>query len=378
MHQDTPSPPDHPIASKSSLYDEESLSDLLELHQELSSQFGGQVCGDEGNTSPSLHDAVVAETAADSSSATTTTDPSTWITKPIKEKSNRIRAVASDIDGTVIGVANNQTIHSRTHDAIQRAIEAAYSPIHPLQTFFLATGKTRKGALTSLGPHLASMVRQCPGVYNQGLYCLHHDKVVFERRLDASVVKACEQLMAEISATSATGLVVVGYDGDDLYSTTTSSPVHQARIQEIHDLYGEPRAQPISSLSEHAPGFHKILIYDTDAMALEYMVRPQLEAVATNQATVTQSLPTVLELLPEGCSKALGVKKMCEYLGIDPSSQLLALGDAENDKENLEQAAVGICVGNGSHIAQRAADVVLRETADQGAVGMVLEELLGI
>jgi hydroxymethylpyrimidine pyrophosphatase-like HAD family hydrolase len=86
----------------------------------------------------------------------------------------------------------------------------------------------------------------------------------------------------------------------------------------------------------------------------------------------------MLELLPEGCSKALGVQKLCEVLGVDPSTQLLALGDAENDVEMLKMASVGVAVGNGCGLAKEAADVILEETSDEGGAGIAMEVLAEI
>ena len=67
--------------------------------------------------------------------------------------------------------------------------------------------------------------------------------------------------------------------------------------------------------------------YDLEKIA---KLRPLLETLAEQHgACVTQAIPSMLEILPMGCSKALGVAKLCEALGFNPSEELLALGDAE-------------------------------------------------
>jgi HAD superfamily hydrolase (TIGR01484 family) len=45
--------------------------------------------------------------------------------------------------------------------------------------------------------------------------------------------------------------------------------------------------------------------------------------------------PEMLEVLPLGASKGLGVSKLLEHLNIAPAN-LMALGDAENDIEMLK------------------------------------------
>ena len=67
-----------------------------------------------------------------------------------------------------------------------------------------------------------------------------------------------------------------------------------------------------------------------------------------NASTATRSvrLAYMLEWLPSGGSKANGVAKLCEHLNIDMETELLALGDAENDVEMLRKAAIGVSMGN--------------------------------
>lgn len=364
-------------SGQSSIYSDEELQKVWSLHQTITTQTQPHISSSESEVEESdissIHDLVV-QAVSEGSEPDTTNGSSDkvsfpWLTNVVKEKASKITAIASDIDGTLISGAD-QSVHPRTSAAVQRAVQAAFSPLHPLQWFFPATGKTRKGALDSLGPELAALIKQCPGVYNQGLYCIYNDKVIFEKKLDPKAVVACEKLVAE------TGVSIIAYDGDNLYTSKLTTTV-----RDVHDIYGEPLSEEIPSIAGHAPGVHKVLMVvdEADIDTLNNIVRPKLEAVAAaNNARVTQAIPNMLELLPEGCSKALGVQKLCEFLKIDPSKQLLAIGDAENDKENLAMAALGVCVGNGSQVAKDAADIVLEETAAEGAAGLAFEVILGI
>ena len=123
-------------------------------------------------------------------------------------------------------------------------------------------------------------------------------------------------------------------------------------------------------LAEHAPGVHKLLIMDDDPAKLSNVVRPKLERLALRvDATVTQALPTMLELLPAGCSKGDGVARLCSALGVNAGGELLALGDAENDAEMLEMASIGVAVGNACRRVRDAADFVMRESHEEGGGG---------
>ena len=113
---------------------------------------------------------------------------------------------------------------------------------------------------------------------------------------------------------------------------------------------------------------------DDDTDKLTNLVRPKLEQLAQQyDACVTQALPTMLELLPKGCSKAIGVAKLCKALDIDMKNELLAIGDAENDAGMLDDACLGVAVGNACPRARDAADVILDQTNDDGGAGVAIE-----
>lgn len=319
---------------------------------------------------PGLHDLVletieeIDSTDVDDSSYTLNEQTASNLQTLLSEKKPLIAAIATDIDGTLLA---GQYLHPTTEEALVKAINHAdkISDKH----FFPATGKSRRGAIDSLGPKLGPLVSQCPGVYIQGLYCVDADgKVVYEEKLSTSAIRAAEQLV------KANDISIVGYDGDDLYSTElTDIVVH------LSEFYGEPTVKLIEKendnimLADHESGLHKLLLMDDDIEKLT-KIRIELEKLATqHDATVTQALPTMLELLPAGCSKANGVQKMCEHLGIDPSTQLLALGDAENDCGMLELASIGVAVGNACSQAKNVADFIMDERHDEGGAGIAMD-----
>jgi hydroxymethylpyrimidine pyrophosphatase-like HAD family hydrolase len=288
----------------------------------------------------------------------------------LADKKPSIRAIATDVDGTLL---KGKYLHPTTQEVLLKAINHSYlSPdgAHKIEHFFPATGKSRKGAADSLGPIIGPLLYQCPGVYVQGLYCVDKEgNVVFEKKLPPSAVKAAEEFVSEFD------ISIVGYDGDNLYSTELTDVV--IGLSEHHgeatvELIDGGDNDSIVKLVKHEPGFHKMLLMDDDVEKLK-SIRPRLEKLAKeNGATVTLAIPTMLELLPEGCSKAFGVGKVCEALGIDASKELLALGDAENDAGMLRDAAIGVAVGNACPQAMEAADFIMTERNDEGGAGLAM------
>ena len=71
------------------------------------------------------------------------------------------------------------------------------------------------------------------------------------------------------------------------------------------------------------------------------------------------------DILPNGGSKAEGIKKMLEILGI-PREHVYAFGDALNDKEMLEFVGTGIAMGNAVQEIKDIADMVTKSVDQEG------------
>ena len=364
-------------SARKSLYSDDELINVLSLHEQLSDEtIDMPESSIDEEDIPSLHE-MVTNAIGESSSLSVGLSNANGLTtvgfdldEEDRARIRKIRAIASDVDGTLL--SSRQTLHPRTRMAVKRALQLAKE--NESFHFFPATGKTRKGALDSLGIEIGTLIatENVPGVYIQGLYCVDgQGNVLFERKLTPEATGAAEKLAKE------SGISIVAYDGDDLYSTEITDIVRH-----LHEHYGEPMATllPGSSegnvrdLSTHEPLMHKLLLMDDDVELLAKTVRPKLEALAEEyDACVTMALPTMLEWLPKGCSKALGVAKVCDALSIDMETELLAIGDAENDAEMLQQSAIGVAMGNGCPAAKAAANYVLEDKNDDGGAGTAME-----
>ena len=364
-----------PSKSKSDLYSNEELQNLLNLHQSLSrnggfvpenSSFADRANADDGPVPLGLHDMVL-QTLEDldtSNSAQFTTEITSYcVSDEMKTVLSGIRAIASDVDGTLI--SSDQTIHPTTKEAVKKAVEQVLCSESSLRHFFPATGKTR-AAVQSLGPELAPLLKSCPGVFVQGLYCVNAEgEVIYEEKLEEVGADAV------IEFAESEGLSVFGYDGDDIFTTSKANPRH---VREFSEVWGEPTPIIIESLLGYQANFHKVLVWSDDTNSINNVVRPQLEKLAAdNNGSVTQAIPTMLEILPKGASKARGVQKLCEYLGISMQEELLAIGDAENDMAFLQESAFGVAVGNAVPKVKEVADFVLDETNDEGGAGIAIK-----
>ncbi len=63
------------------------------------------------------------------------------------------------------------------------------------------------------------------------------------------------------------------------------------------------------------------------------------------------------EVVPAHLSKAIGIRAICEHMGI-PLSHTVALGDSDNDVEAVKAAGLGISIGGGCDDLVAVADIV--------------------
>lgn len=75
--------------------------------------------------------------------------------------------------------------------------------------------------------------------------------------------------------------------------------------------------------------------------------------------------PEVVEFVPNGHSKATGIQKICEYLGVD-LADTYAFGDSVNDLEMLRVVGTGIAMGNGTEDAKEMADYITNDIYEDG------------
>lgn len=257
----------------------------------------------------------------------------------------RIRAVASDVDGTLLDSAS--VLHADNAAAI------AACAAHPGLRFFLATGKCRAGALAALP---AAVAEALPGgVFVNGLVVYDDGGAVVHERLLAGDVVA-----DAVGFADGLGLDVVAYARDDLRTLAATR-----RTDELADVYHEPRPRVVDAVADAAAGANKLLLLaDADVLAA---ARPALEKLLEGRAATTVALPTMLEVLPFGGSKREGVRAYLDHFGLDEGADLLAVGDGENDADMLRRAALGVAVGNAGAAAADAADVVVAPNDAGGA-----------
>jgi HAD superfamily hydrolase (TIGR01484 family) len=110
--------------------------------------------------------------------------------------------------------------------------------------------------------------------------------------------------------------------------------------------------------------------YYTEDMAVLSKIRSQVEAWGTLE--ITNSHPCNIELNPKGVSKASGLEEVCKLLGIS-MSEVIAMGDSENDITMIRAAGLGVAMGNAQDGVKIIADLIT-VTNEEHAVAKIIKE----
>ncbi|MGX7030796.1 sugar-phosphatase [Vagococcus zengguangii] len=89
------------------------------------------------------------------------------------------------------------------------------------------------------------------------------------------------------------------------------------------------------------------------------------------QYNIVRSAPFFLEFLNKDASKGLTLKNLADKLGID-ASEVMAIGDNENDISMLEYAGVGVAMGNATEKTKEYAQKITLSN-DEDGVAYALE-----
>ncbi|MNR51606.1 Sugar phosphatase YidA [compost metagenome] len=77
---------------------------------------------------------------------------------------------------------------------------------------------------------------------------------------------------------------------------------------------------------------------------------------------------------PLGVSKATGVEAVCDLLGIS-MSEVIAMGDSQNDIAMIREAGLGVAMGNAQEEVKQIADITT-VTNNEHAVAQVIRKYL--
>ncbi|XP_004291154.1 PREDICTED: uncharacterized protein LOC101294624 isoform X1 [Fragaria vesca subsp. vesca] len=269
----------------------------------------------------------------------------------------KFRYIFCDMDGTLLD--SRSLMSSTTARALKEASSRGVKII-------IATGKARPAVMrvfkmVDLAGKDGIVSEFSPGVFLQGLLVYGiQGREICRRNLDQDVCReACVYSLEN-------KVPLIAFSKDRCLSL-----FDHPHVDSMHTVYHEPKADIIPSV-EHllaAADIQKLVFMDT-AEGVSTALRPYWSEATGDRATVVQTVPDMLELVPPGTSKGSGVKMLLDHLGITPK-EIMAIGDGENDVEMLELAGLGVCLSNGAEKTKAVANVIGASNDEDGAADAI-------
>lgn len=265
----------------------------------------------------------------------------------------RARLLVIDVDGTLLTTDYRITMETR----------AAVQQVTSLGVQVLLASARSPGALRLIMEELGitGLAISYTGALTCRLYPDSHipTEVVAEQRMNLSSAHLVLRSALEL------GISVGWYIGDDWYIPRWDAALH---------LEGEltgvmPTVVPDLAHFTEAP--HKLLGIAGDPVLL-----PKLSLLAgtlPQDCTGQFSYVNYLEITHQGVDKASALLALGQQLGIAPT-EMVAIGDAENDMTMLRLVGLGIAMGNASLEVQAVADWVT-DTNNQDGVATAIARL---
>ncbi|WP_295634436.1 HAD family hydrolase [uncultured Intestinimonas sp.] len=145
-------------------------------------------------------------------------------------------------------------------------------------------------------------------------------------------------------------LGAVAYYGLDGFCSFRVTPL-------VEGLIEKERRPALPCTTQHSPWpWNKTLMTGEHDALLE--VRQWLDPRLPGLGRTVFSEDTYLEILPLGVSKGAALSVLLEWEGIHPE-EVVAIGDAPNDRELLELAGTGVAVANAAPELKAVADAVV-------------------
>ena len=252
------------------------------------------------------------------------------------------RLVALDVDGTLVdskGVIT-PTVRQALEETIDNGVEVV-----------IISGRNAEGVSLIINQIGRDLWYVSSGGAMTGR--LGTNEIIRQAFIDQATMRTIIELAREAGA----GIFVelprkLYWEGDERYLTwlTSIEGVNICKMEDIlQDIHSEPLKMTL--VMEREP------LLDLEKKINELQL----------DLHITYSSPVYMEITPAVVNKGVAVQHMASYLNI-PMSQVMAVGDGENDIPMIKVAGLGVAMGNAPQVVKDAADLVVPTNDEDGLV----------
>jgi Cof subfamily protein (haloacid dehalogenase superfamily) len=266
--------------------------------------------------------------------------------------------VATDLDGTLL--RTDLTVSARTRQVLAAVRNAGAHHV-------VVTGRPASGC----GPLLRAMGYGGIAVCGQGaqLYDAAAHRLLATVTLDRAVAREFVDRLAAVTGPLTLAVLTAGLDGQVRLSPGFLSGTEYER----YTVESERCTVATDELLWEQP-IEKVLVRHR-ALSDEALVAAAAEVDCADIAVI-YSGERMLELLPAGIDKAVGLAAVTERFGVE-AAEVIAFGDMPNDIAMLEWAGYAVAMDNAHPRLREVADEVAPSN-DRDGVAAVLERIFPV
>lgn len=280
------------------------------------------------------------------------------------------RLAAFDMDGTLLNEKSQMT--EATKEACRQLRDQGCRLV-------LSTGRTYGSAQMPIDsfPFDGYVCSNGAVVFESDGTMVHRVLLAKEMVIGAVHALRKELIYYELHDTASNRLMV-SEDRDRLEALIEDDTSVEGILMRRIAFYKLARVIPLEELLEKVQSGEtevvKMFIWHSDPGRLEW-VRQQLDPW-NDISTVTTSGKHNVEVIPHGVSKWEGLLYFCNKWGIAPE-QVMAFGDAENDREALSEAGYSVAMENAAPEIKELARYVAPHHNQDGVAQFIRERVLG-
>lgn len=259
------------------------------------------------------------------------------------------KMVVLDLDDTLL--RDDLTVSARTRDTLLKAQEQGV-------TLVLASGRPT-GAMRRYADEL-EMARHGGWILSFNGAVITEcatGAVIFEQSLTVELVHEIHDRAVELGANilSYVDDRIVTPKGDEW--TAVERRLTGMEVVEVADFKAAIRGPAVKAIVLHDP---------VRLREISDKIRPEVEG----RLSMAISKPFFLEFTDGGIDKRHSLARLCAHLGIDPS-EVVAIGDGQNDAGMIRLAGLGIGMANGAAEVRAIADHVTASNMEDGVAQAV-------